>query len=185
MVLAEAPGQQCRVGVRLIAADRLAEPAVIAVLSEWLGAATGLLVQRMRKERGIAYGSMAQAQEQSGATTITLAVSGLRQDLPAIADGLRSLVEEVDVAEIDPDELVECGERVRHKLLAELDSPFGRLDDVRRVRGGGRPLATVIEDLPAAAVAVGRPGRVGSAPIAVGYVGQCDAAALDLIARMR
>lgn len=174
LALSPAEGRQIRLGVQVVLGGPASSAAGGAILADWLGGPGGLLVRRLRGERGLIYGSGVQAQQYGDVHTVTLGVSAVIDDLDAVVDGLASMLSELDSTALPADDLARCAERVRHRLTTALDGPFGRLEETRRVRDGAPTAAETLAELGRATAVLAQPGRVAPRSRAVAYVGPAD-----------
>jgi hypothetical protein len=182
VVTVDQPSEQCRLALRFRLAAAFDDAACGAVLAHLLDGPDGLLYLRLRIEAGLAYGTVAVANEDGRPNTLVVGLSLLGERLPAAIDAVRRCVEEIDCGTLAADELAVAAAGVADRVLAKLDEPFGALEDHRRQLDGHGSLGAVADRAHAAAERLARPGRLSTAHRpAVAYVGAVDNAVPDLL----
>jgi hypothetical protein len=159
LVRVDRPGLQCRVAVQRVLAPGIAEPAASALLADYLDGPDGLVQRRLRTEAGIAYGAATVPHQDGAVFSLVVAASMLVENLDAGLSAIRALVAEIGDGDLLADRLDEARRRARHKLLGQLDGPFGSLEESRRVRDGLPLLRDTVAGLDEAAGRLARTPR--------------------------
>ncbi|GLZ01149.1 insulinase family protein [Actinoplanes sp. NBRC 103695] len=132
-----------RVAVRLPLHDAAPPAGALPLAVETLGTgAEGLLIRRLRRERPLAYGVAAMSWEMAAAPSI----GGYALVSPeSAAEAVEVLLLSIREAVSQPPsaELAVAATRCRALLLAQVDQPFGAVEEHRTVARGGTSLADV------------------------------------------
>jgi Peptidase M16 inactive domain len=186
-VLVDRPGDQCRLVLSSLLADRVDDEVCATVLAQALDGTDGLLFRWLRTEAGLVYGTVALAKDDEGRRcTLTIGASLLRDRLPAVVDVIRRCVDRIRTGELPAEALGRAAVRVVNQVLTRLDEPFGALDDYRRLLAGQRSQTVVADGALMAARKLRDGPRLSEADQpGIGYVGAVDETVPRLLGRLR
>jgi hypothetical protein len=184
--LSNLPGQQCRLGVRIVLNEHLNDRAALLVLADLLGGPAGLVSQRLRAERGLVYGSGVMPYQEGPVCSLTVGVSFLLEDLPKVVAGVAELLVEIDGGALDRAALCDSVERAEQQAAGEAEGPFGPLNERRRTLDGHPPADATVAAVRRTAARLGPAGRLSTTHrYAIGAVADVERVDPDLLEQLR